>query len=549
MASQTGDGNNTSESTSLLSGTIAESYHAIDRTERHDSAIEIKPPPSDVEADVLPETSALGRNLTWSSAYILTISRVLGSGIFAVPGTILAAVGSPGLALTLWIVGALLAYFGLMVALEFGSMLPRSGGDKVYLEFTYRKPKYLVSILVATQAILLGFTASNCIIFAQYMLFAFGIDESEGARKAIAVGLLTWVTFVHACFMETGIRIQNALGWIKIAMMIFMILSGIFVVLFRHNDTATALQSPTAKHLQWSWTALWTGSIWSLGAIATSILKVFYSFAGLNNVNNVLNEVKNPIRTLKSVTLTALVTACGMYLLVNIAYFSVVPLDEVRNSGGLIAALYFERVFGTSVGRRFLPLMVALGCVGNVMVVTFALARLNQEIARTGLIPFSRVLSSNAPFGSPLGGLLVHYIPSVLVLAIPTGDVYSFILEVEGYPAQISALAVSFGLIWLRFRRPDLQRPYKAWIPGVVIRMGVSVALLVAPFFPSPAQKSGVFGAAAYALVGIAVLTLGVIYWLMFAIVLPKWRGYALADETEALDDGTTITKVVHAPI
>ena len=239
-----------------------------------------------------------------------------------------------------------------------------------------------------------------------------------------------------------------------------------------------------------------------------------------------------------------------MYLLVNIAYFLVVPLDEVKTSGELIAALFFERVFGTAVGRRILPLMVALSAVGNVMVVTFALARLNQEIARTGLIPMSRLLSSNAPFGSPFGGLIVHYIPSLLVLTIPTGDIYSFILEVEGYPGQIIALATAFGLIWLRFKRPDLKRPYKAWIPGVLIRMAIALALLAAPFFPSEKQQEkGVLGSAAYALVGIAILLFGVLYWYVYTEVLPKWRGYKLEDVTETLDDGTTITTIAHMPI
>lgn len=498
------------ESSSLLSSksiTAVDGYQTIDGIERHDSAISgVKLSPADVESDVLLETSALGRNLNWKSAYILTISRVLGSGIFATPGVILASVGSPGLSLVLWIVGATLAYFGLSVAIEFGSMLPRSGGEKIYLEFVYRRPKYLVSILVATQAILLGFTASNCIVFAQYILFALGAEGTSLLQKSIAVGLLTGVTFIHACFRETGIRIQNILGWIKIGLIIFMVLSGLLVVFIRPDVEGTEVKLATAGQLDWSWTGLWIGSIWSWGAIATSILKVFYSFAGLNNVNNVLNEVKNPVRTLKSVALTALSTACAMYLLVNLAYFSVVPLEEIKTSGELIAALYFEKVFGQNIGRRFLPLMVALACVGNVMVVTFALARLNQEIARTGLIPFSRRLSSNAPFNSPLGGLIVHYIPSALVLTIPSGDVYSFILEVEGYPGQIVAVAVSLGLIYLRVRRPDLKRPYKAWIPGVVIRMAISCALVAAPFFPSEAQSAkGVLGAAAYALVGLAV--------------------------------------------
>nr|POE47885.1 high-affinity methionine permease [Quercus suber] len=526
--------NGTSESSSLLPRTSSVShdpgYQSLSDVERRDSALStIKYSPADVENDVVPETSTLRRNLNWSSAYILTISRVLGSGIFATPGVILASVGSPGLSLCLWIVGAILAYCGLTVVLEFGSMLPRSGGEKVYLEFTYRRPRYLVSILAATLFILLGFTASNCIVFAQYLLFVFGTNGNEFVRKAIAVGLLTSITLVHACFVKTGIRIQNMLGWIKIALLVFMILSGMFVVLIRQDerDSSSSDMPFTTSQFDWSWNGLWAGTIWSWGAIATSILKVFYSFAGLNNITNVMNEVKDPKRTLKSVALTALATACSVYLLINIAYFSVVPLEEVKSGGELIAALFFERVFGQDVGRKFLPMMVALGCMGNVMVVTYALARLNQEIARTGLIPFSKILSSNAPFGSPLGGLILHYIPSILVITIPTGDIYSLILEVEGYPAQILSFATGFGLIWLRYKRADLHRPYKAWIPAIVTHMGFAGALILAPFFPSKAQSAkGVLGGAAYALIGIAV------------------RGYRLEDQTHILEDGTTITKV-----
>jgi hypothetical protein len=81
-----------------------------------------------VENGVLFETAVLGRNLGWSSAYILITSRVIGSGIFATPGTIVKSVGSIGLTLVLWIVGALAAWCGLAISLEYGCMLPRSGG-------------------------------------------------------------------------------------------------------------------------------------------------------------------------------------------------------------------------------------------------------------------------------------------------------------------------------------------------------------------------------------------------------------------------------------
>jgi amino acid transporter len=228
-----------------------------------------------------PETSTLGRTITWSSAYILVISRVIGSGIFATPGVIVKGVGSVGLSLSLWVVGAVIAACGLAVGLEYGCMLPRSGGEKVYLEFVYRKPRFLASTLVATQAVLLGFTASNCIVFSQYTLYAFDVEATDFRRKSLAVGLLTAITIVHSCFMKTGIRIQNFLGWIKIGLVVFMVFSGLSVVVFRiKGSDEVRSHFPTGSDI-------WKGSDWSWGIISTSLFKVFYSFAGLTNVNNV----------------------------------------------------------------------------------------------------------------------------------------------------------------------------------------------------------------------------------------------------------------------
>jgi len=332
-----------------------------------------------LEDDVLPEESVLGRNIDWKSAYIIAISRVIGSGIFAVPGVILKSVGSVGLSLTVWIAGAVIVAAGLAVSLEYGCMLPRSGGEKVYLEFTYTRPRFLASTLVAVQAVLLGFTASNCVIFSQYVFFAFDYEPAahdDFWRKGLAVALLTVITIIHGVWYRAGIRIQNVLGYVKIGLVAFMVLSALYVVIFRPSSSNDHGAQPTVSFGPEGWDGLWEGSDWSFGTIATSLFKVFYSYAGLTNLNNVLNEVKDPVRTLKSVSLTALVTACFLYLLANLAYFAVVPVEEIKQSGQLIAALFFERVFGQNVGRRFLPLAVALSAAGNVMVVTFALVRL-----------------------------------------------------------------------------------------------------------------------------------------------------------------------------
>lgn len=190
---------------------------------------------------------------------------------------------------------------------------------------------------------------------------------------------------------------------------------------------------------------------------------------------------------------------------------------------------------------------------------------MNQEVARQGFLPFARTLSSSRPYNSPLGGLIVHYIPSILVITLPPqGDVYNFILDVEGYPGQFFALAITVGLLLLRYRRPDLERPFKAWLPAVWLRIIVCLALLAAPFFPPPGWKGDVdFFYATYAIVGVGMYAItstshifaqadlnrilfAVIYWYVWTVLLPRWRGYTLEEEVEVLEDGTSITKLVH---
>ena len=141
-------------------------------------------------------------------------------------------------------------------------------------------------------------------------------------------------------------------------------------------------------------------------------------------------------------------------------------------------------------------------------------SRLKQEIARQGLLPFSDFLSSTRPFNSPLGGLLVHYIPSFLVIVLPPSkEVYSFILSVEGYPGQIISFAIGVGLILLRFKRPDLRRPYKAWTPAVLLVLCLHISLIAAPFF-APG------GFPTYAIVGIS----------MYVLSSPHWQTYPWAN-------------------
>jgi tryptophan-rich sensory protein len=102
---------------------------------------------------------------------------------------------------------------------------------------------------------------------------------------------------------------------------------------------------------------------------------------------------------------------------------------------------------------------------------------------------------------------MVHFLPTILVILLPpSNDVYAFIADVEGYAGQYFALAISAGIIWLRLRRPELHRPFKAWLPAVWLRIALCLALIAAPFFkPGDGTQDVSFSHATYALVGISV--------------------------------------------
>ncbi|KAF4564884.1 hypothetical protein EYR40_011058 [Pleurotus pulmonarius] len=453
------------------------------------------------------------------------------------PGDLTFDEGSVGASLMLWVLGFMLSFCGLFVWLEYGTMFPRSGGEKVYLEAVYKRPRYLATVIFATIAILLGFTASGCIIFANNILIAAGHAPDRWIVRGIALGVMTFVTILHGFTPKLGLLVMNGLSVFKIAILLFVVVSG-WVVLSGH----TRVQNPGANFHD-----VFAGSSHSGNDYATATFKVLNAYAGWSNVNYVLNEVKDPIRTLKIAGPLGLGICATLYVLANVAYFAAATKEEITNSGVTVAALFFKNVFGTQA-QRALSVFVALCALGNVITVTYSAARINQELAKAGVpLPFgNRFWASNWPTGkSPLPGLVIHLIPSVIVILLPPPEVaYPFILNVEGYPHQIVNVFIVVGLFWLRYKKPDAVRPFKVWWPIVIFFLAAALFLVIAPFLP-PANGVGdtpPLPYYLYCLVGIGIIVLGVVYWAVWRIVLPHVFGYHLVPRKETLDDGTVIT-------
>ena len=182
--------------------------------------------------------------------------------------------------------------------------------------------------------------------------------------------------------------------------------------------------------------------------------------------------------------------------------------------------------------------------MGNVLTITFAQSRVNQELAKEGVIPFQKFWASTWPCGAPSAGLLLHFIPSfIVIVAIPFGDAFNFIVDVEGYPSAVIALLVVVGLFILRWQMPDMPRPFKVWTPVALFFLAAQTFLIVAPFIRPPGGKGDTsLPYWLYPIVGIIVLFGGGLYWFVWRKVLPRVGGYRLEQKKVNLADGTVVT-------
>jgi hypothetical protein len=251
--------------------------------------------------------------------------------------------------------------------------------------------------VLASQMILLGFSSGNSLAFGRYILYAAG-SELQDSYKARGVGVacVTFAVVVHAVVPKWGIRMFNVLGVFKVAILVFIVCSG-FAALAGHRlvpnphnfDNAFAIES---------------GEGYGGGgayAYSNALLNIVYSYKGWENANYVLSEIKDPRRTLTIAAPLAVGGVTILYVLANVAYFAAIPKSDLATSEVIVAGLFFKNVFGDSAGARSLPAFVALSNLGNVLAVSFAHARLNQELGKEGLLPLSRFWGSNKPFNSP----------------------------------------------------------------------------------------------------------------------------------------------------
>lgn len=371
---------------------------------------------------------------------------MLGTGLFSTPSLIFRLTnGNVPLYFSLWIVGAIVVFSGLIIYLEFALNLPfKNGGEKNYLLKVFKNPKGLAGCVYAFQMVLLGFSSGNSFAFGKYTYFALTGNQdldNESYSKLIGVGCISFCIWLHIKFPNQGTSLFNFLGIVKILILVLIILLGALVGLglISINDSDLSI-TPSLKNEN------------GMYSISVALLEIIYSFKGWENANYVLSEIDDPYHVLTIAAPLAVGIVTILYFLVIISYLVVIPKTELLDSGVLVAGIFFNKIFGEGLTSKLLPFLIALSTLGNVMVVSFAHSYVNQELLKSNYIPFSKY------FQNINHSLLLHWAITILVMVVPPlAEIYEFVVNLYIYPGTWINLFITIGLIYLRLNRKREQ--------------------------------------------------------------------------------------------
>ncbi|KAJ2584070.1 hypothetical protein GGH95_000626 [Coemansia sp. RSA 1836] len=435
----------------------------------------------DQHIDFVPSDAVLERKLGLWSGMAIVVGSIIGSGIFSSPALILDSVGSVGMSMVIWIIGAIVSLCGCAAYMELGTMLPRSGGEKEYLDAAYPWPRALLPFVFCLSIIFISFPsglAADAVVTGVYFVYAAtgktANSHSEWTQRAIGLAVVAACALLHGLCGRTAIRVQNVLTVVKVLLLVLIV--GVGSV-----GLANGLHTPRADGFH----DAFRGTSRNAHAYVSALFKVFFSYAGYTSLNYSIDELRNPVRNLPRAAMGGLAVTTVLYILCNVSFFVVLSPDAVREAGTAVAGVFFTQALSPTWGQRIVPALIGLATFGNVMCGTFSASRVIFEAAREGYFPGgSRYLGAvNRKFQTPLYALgMSSILSAAFIVGPPPGEAYDFLLDIGGYPSWVFYGLAVVGLLILRRTHRDLVRPFRTWLVANVLTIATALFMCCVPF-------------------------------------------------------------------
>jgi APA family basic amino acid/polyamine antiporter len=460
------------------------------------------------------EGQSLERSLGIFSATTLIVGSMIGSGIFIAPSIMAGLIATPGVYLAMWLIGGALTLLGALSYGELCAMMPRAGGQYVFLREAFGPMTAFVygwTVLLVIQS---GFNAAVSIAFAKYLgvllpavgestvLFRLG-SYALSSAQLVAVGVIVVLTWVNIRGVKEGAFIQNVFTVLKLGAIALLIVVG-----FSSSKGST-------DHFRPLWgtelgpAGLATGGF--LAAAGAAMSKELFAYDAWNTVTFAAEEVRQPQKNLPRALVWGTILTTLAYTGAAAVYLYVMPTHEMALvKENRVAAAVAEILVG---GKGLVLIAVAImistfGCVNGLIL---GGGRVLYAMARDGLF-FRRAADVHPKHRTPAPALVLQGIWSA-VLAL-TGSYDKLLTYVTFASLAFNALTV-VGLLVLRRTQPELPRPYRVWGYPVVPALYV----LIAGFFTIYIFK----GEPVASLKGAGIVLLGIPVYAFFR------RGRAVA--------------------
>jgi APA family basic amino acid/polyamine antiporter len=466
------------------------------------------------------------RGLGLLDSTMLVAGSMIGSGVFIVSADIARQVGSAGWLLAAWLVTGALTVSAALSYGELAAMMPRAGGQYVYLReaysplwgFLYGWTLFLVIQTGTIAAVAVAFSRFLGVLAPAVSPTAWVIPPinlsanyavSLSTQQLVAILIIVLLTFINTRGLQVGKVIQNVFTSAKTLSLVSLILIGL--VLARNADAIKANFSdlwtprgvtPVKPDLSFISTVSAAGGVFGL-FVAFCVAQVgsLFSSDAWNNITFTASEVKEPRRNipLSLAAGTGLVTL--LYLLANFAYLCLLPLDKIQSApDDRVATAAIETVF-SGAGAVIMAVAIMISTFGCNNGLILAGARVYYAMARDGL--FFRATAKLNDRSVPGFGLVLQCVWTCLLVLPRTrlrdagglpkldppagheqyGNLYSNLLDYVVFAVLIFYVLTIFGLFILRHKRPDAERPYRAFgypvVPALYIVVASAIMLVL----------------------------------------------------------------------
>ncbi|OCL12989.1 amino acid transporter [Glonium stellatum] len=468
------------------------------------------------DSDVWSESDTIvpRRNLSVMDVAALIFNKMVGTGIFTTPGAVLALTKSKPISLVLWAVGGMYTLICVFMYLEYGTSLPFTGGELVYLDEAWPAPGMLSAVIFAGFFLILASSAGNAIAFAKHVLLAAqdGTNSMELDGRLVhffAVTVVLAVCLLHYFSHRFGMFLNRVLALFKGLLLFSIFVAGV-IASRKEGSGLSDFRHVPGKHA-------------NVDSIAALVL-ILYSYQGWENANYVAGEIRAPSKTLKHGAFIAVGLVTLLYLLVTTGYYLACNYTTITNTQTDIgmAVNFGPRAFGSSFG---LKICIALSALGNLISVAFTSSKVKQAIASQRFIPFWKFLQKD--INSPKGALVLHWLTTVVtIIVIPNNaDGYNFIVGLFTYGHLMVTIFIALGLYRLHSRmgpnwHPEFLTNKYVYHVLPVLFIGINAIILgwgAKPNAPSTIPRYW------WSIVNLLVFVSSALYWAVLRILQVKF--------------------------